>query len=34
MAQQGEAAPDVTLQMGDGSMMKLSQLKRPLVLYF
>jgi peroxiredoxin Q/BCP len=34
MAQQGEAAPDVTLQMADGSMMKLSQLKRPLVLYF
>ena len=34
MAQQGEAAPDVTLQMGDGSMMKLSQLKHPLVLYF
>ena len=34
MAQEGEAAPDVTLQMADGSMMKLSQLKRPLVLYF
>jgi peroxiredoxin Q/BCP len=34
MAQEGETAPDVTLQMGDGSMMKLSQLKRPLVLYF
>ena len=34
MAQEGEAAPDVTLQMGDGSMIKLSQLKRPLVLYF
>jgi peroxiredoxin Q/BCP len=34
MAQEGEAAPDVTLQMADGSMMRLSQLKRPLVLYF
>ena len=34
MAQEGETAPDVTLQMGDGSMMKLSQLKRPLILYF
>ncbi|HMI19849.1 MAG TPA: peroxiredoxin [Sphingomonas sp.] len=34
MAQEGEAAPDVTLQMGDGSTTKLSQLKRPLVLYF
>jgi peroxiredoxin Q/BCP len=34
MAQEGEPAPDVTLQMGDGSLMKLSQLKRPLVLYF
>jgi peroxiredoxin Q/BCP len=34
MAQEGDTAPDVTLQMGDGSMMKLSQLKRPLVLYF
>ncbi len=34
MAQEGEAAPDVTLQMGDGSLMKLSKLKRPLVLYF
>jgi len=34
MVKEGDAAPDVTLQMGDGSMMKLSQLKRPLVLYF
>ena len=34
MAQEGEAAPDVTLQMGDGSLIKLSQLKLPLVLYF
>jgi peroxiredoxin Q/BCP len=34
MAQEGETAPDVTLQMGDGSLMKLSQLKRPLVVYF
>ena len=34
MVKEGDAAPDVTLQMGDGSMMKLSQMKRPLVLYF
>jgi len=34
MAHEGEAAPDVTLQMGDGSLIKLSQLKLPLVLYF
>lgn len=34
MANEGEAAPHVTLQMVDGSMMNLSQLKRPLVLYF
>jgi peroxiredoxin Q/BCP len=34
MAQEGEAAPDATLQMGDGSLIKLSQLKLPLVLYF
>jgi len=34
MAKEGEAAPDVTLQMADGSMMTLAQLKRPLVLYF
>ena len=34
MAQQGEPAPDVTLQAGDGSMVKLSQWQRPLVVYF
>jgi len=34
MLNEGDAAPDVTLQMGDGSLIKLSQLKRPLVLYF
>ena len=34
MAKQGEIAPDVTLQMADGSMTTLAQLKRPLVLYF
>ena len=34
MANEGDAAPDVTLQMGDGSMIKLAQLQRPLVLYF
>jgi len=34
MPDQGDLAPDVTLQMADGSDMKLSQLKRPLVLYF
>jgi peroxiredoxin Q/BCP len=34
MLNEGDAAPDVTLQMGDGSMMKLSQLKLPLVVYF
>ena len=34
MLTEGEPAPDVTLQMGDGSDMKLSQLKTPLVLYF
>jgi thioredoxin-dependent peroxiredoxin len=34
MANEGDLAPDVTLQMGDGSLIKLSQLKRPLVLYF
>jgi peroxiredoxin Q/BCP len=34
MAQEGEIAPDVTLLMADGSMMKLLELKRPLVLYF
>lgn len=34
MAQEGDTAPDVTLQMADGSAIPLSQLKRPLVLYF
>ena len=34
MLDQGDSAPDVTLQMGDGSDMRLSQLRRPLVLYF
>lgn len=34
MLNEGDAAPDVTLQMGDGSLISLSQLKRPLVLYF
>jgi len=34
MLNEGDAAPDVTLQMGDGSLMKLSQLKLPLVVYF
>ncbi|HWI86633.1 MAG TPA: peroxiredoxin [Sphingomonas sp.] len=34
MANEGELAPDVTLQMGDGSTIRLSQLMRPLVLYF
>ena len=34
MLDQGDAAPDVTLQMGDGSPLALSALKRPLVLYF
>lgn len=34
MLDEGDTAPDVTLQMGDGSDIKLSQLKRPLVLYF
>ena len=34
MVNEGDVAPDVTLQMGDGSEIKLSQLKRPLVLYF
>ena len=31
---EGDIAPDVTLQMGDGSVMKLSALARPLVIYF
>ena len=34
MIEEGQAIPDVTLQMGDGSPLPLSQLKRPLVLYF
>ena len=34
MLNEGDAAPDVTLQMGDGSALALSALKRPLVLYF
>jgi peroxiredoxin Q/BCP len=34
MLSEGDIAPDVTLQMGDGSEMKLSALKKPLVVYF
>jgi len=34
MPAQGDLAPDVTLQMGDGSDTRLSQLRLPLVLYF
>jgi peroxiredoxin Q/BCP len=34
MLTEGDTAPDVTLQMGDGSEMKLSALKKPLILYF
>ena len=34
MVKEGDAAPDVTLQMADGGQVPLSQLKRPLVLYF
>ena len=34
MSSEGEAAPDVTLQMADGRSMQLSQLQFPLVLYF
>ena len=34
MAKEGDAAPDVTLEMGDGTMVKLSALKFPLVVYF
>ena len=34
MINEGDMAPDVMLQMGDGSALPLSQLKRPLVLYF
>ena len=34
MVKEGDKAPDVTLQMADGSLAPLSQLPRPLVLYF
>jgi len=34
MLNEGDIAPDVTLQMADGSPLPLSQLRRPLVLYF
>ena len=34
MIEAGDAAPNVTLQMGDGSMLPLSQLAKPLVVYF
>ena len=34
MIDAGDLAPDVMLQMGDGSSLPLTQLKRPLVLYF
>ncbi|WP_174275153.1 peroxiredoxin [Sphingomonas bacterium] len=34
MLNEGDAAPDVLLQMGDGSSLPLSQLGRPLVVYF
>lgn len=34
MLNEGDTAPDVMLQIGADSMMKLSQLARPLVLYF
>ena len=34
MINEGDVAPDAMLQMGDGSEMALSQLRRPLVLYF
>jgi peroxiredoxin Q/BCP len=34
MPDQGDLAPDVTLQMADGSNALLSQMKRPLVVYF
>ena len=34
MLNDGDAAPDVTLQMEDGSNLPLSRLKRPLVVYF
>jgi thioredoxin-dependent peroxiredoxin len=31
---EGDLVPDVTLQMADGSPLELSQLTRPLILYF
>jgi peroxiredoxin Q/BCP len=34
MITEGDTAPDVTLQMADGSMAKLSDLQKPLVVYF
>ncbi len=34
MANEGDLAPDVTLQLGVGSLAKLSQFAHPLVLYF
>ena len=34
MLNEGDAAPDVTLQMANGSSLALSRLRRPLVLYF
>ena len=34
MLSEGDPAPDVTLQMADGGALALSQLRRPLVLYF
>jgi alkyl hydroperoxide reductase subunit AhpC len=34
MLNEGDIAPEVMLQMGDGSMLALSDLKKPLVLYF
>ena len=34
MLNEGDAAPDVMLQMGDGSALALSRMKRPLALYF
>jgi peroxiredoxin Q/BCP len=34
MLNEGDAAPDVTLQMGDGSLLPLAKLQRPLVVYF
>jgi peroxiredoxin Q/BCP len=34
MVSEGDAAPNVTLQMGEGSTANLSDLAKPLVLYF